>query len=77
MNKVVLITGSSKGVIQIAIATAKVKAVTGLCFHAFKINTIGVKISMNFINSLLMFSIPCWKEDFGFPVVIVCATLPK
>ena len=52
------ITGKSKGVIAIAIATAKVKAVIISCFQAFKINTKGIIASIKRINSLLIFSIP-------------------
>ena len=70
------ITGKSKGVMQIAIATANVNAVTGECFQAFRMKTIGVSININLINNLLILSIPVWKADFGFPV-IVCAILPK
>ena len=65
------ITGRRSGVIAIEIATANVNAVTILCFEKFKINTIGIIISINLINSLLMLSIPFWKAVFGLPVVIV------
>ena len=71
------ITGKSNGVIVIAIATAKVNAVTVPCFKAFKTNTRGIIASINLISNLLMLSIPFWKAVFGLPVVRVCATLPK
>ena len=52
------ITGSNSGVIPIAIATAKVNAVTISCFVTLKINTNGIIINMNLINMLLTLSIP-------------------
>ena len=52
------ITGRSNGVIAIAIATANVKAVTILCFEKLSIKTIGIIISINLINNLLILSIP-------------------
>ena len=52
------ITGNNNGVIHIATATANVNANIVSCFHAFMKNTIGINISMNFINILLILSIP-------------------
>ena len=52
------ITGSKRGVIAIAIATANVNAVTALCFQAFNKKTIGIIISIKRINNLLILSIP-------------------
>ncbi|CDE10856.1 unknown [Clostridium sp. CAG:354] len=71
------ITGSSKGVIPIAIATEKVKATSKSCFQALTINVSGIINNINLVNNLLIFSIPFWNSVFGFPDVIVCATLPK
>ena len=51
------ITGKSRGVIPIAIATANVNAVKDSCFQAVKINTIGIIITINLIRSLLIFLI--------------------
>ena len=52
------ITGNNSGVIHIAIATANVNAVTNSCFSTFITNTNGIINNINFINNLLMFSIP-------------------
>ena len=71
------ITGSRRGVIQIAIATANVKAVTGVCFHTFSMNTIGVRTIINLISNLLIPSIPFWNEDFCLLLESVFAILPK
>ena len=71
------ITGNNNGVIHIAIATANVNDVIILCFWTVSKNTIGINTSINFINSLLIFSIPFWNAVLGFPVVKVCATFPK
>ena len=51
------ITGRSRGVIVIAIATANVKAVIFPCLNILSAKTIGIIINMNFINNLLIFSI--------------------
>ena len=71
------ITGRRSGVIPIAIATAKVKAVIISCFQAFSKKTIGIIINMKRINSRLILSIPFWKAVLGFPTVKVWATFPK
>ena len=71
------ITGSSNGVIPIAIATANVNAVIVPCLAALAINVIGIKTSINLINNLLTLSIPFWKAVLGFSSVIVSATFPK
>ena len=71
------ITGKSKGVIAMAIATANVKAVTISCFHAFKRKITGISISIKWINNLLIFSIPFWNAVLGLPVVNVWAIFPK
>ena len=46
------ITGSKRGVIPIAIATANVNDINILCFHAFNKNTIGIKIINNSISNI-------------------------
>ena len=71
------ITGRSKGVMAIAIATAKVKAVTILCFEKLSINTTGITISINLINKRLILSIPFWKAVFGFWGAIDLTIFPK
>ena len=71
------ITGSKRGVIVIAIATAKVKASIVSCFWKLTINTREIRIIINLINNLLILSIPFWKLVLGFPRVKVCATFPK
>ena len=71
------ITGKSKGVIPIAMATENVKAVSDPCFALFSKNVIGINISINLIKSLLKLLIPFWKLVIGFPEVIVFATFPK
>ena len=61
----------------VAIDTANVNAVNVLCFQAFKTNVIGIITSINFINNLLIFSIPFSNAVLGFPEVNVCDTFPK
>ena len=70
-------TGSKRGVIPIAIATAKVKAVKVSCFQAVKIKTIGIIININLINNLLIPWTPFWKAVWGFLFVKVWAIFPK
>ena len=52
------ITGSKRGVIVIAIATAKVNDVTKLCFETIAKNTSGITITIILTNNLLILSIP-------------------
>ena len=49
------ITGRSKGVIPIAIATANVNDVKISCLADVKTKTIGIIISINFMSNLLIF----------------------
>ena len=65
------ITGNRRGVIVIASATANVNAITVSCFQIFSKNTIGIIISINLINNLLILSIPFWNAVLGLPDVIV------
>ena len=76
LSEIESITGSSRGVIPIAIATAKVKDNIKSCFQILIKNTRGIIISMNFINSLLILLTPFWKAVSGFPV-IVCAIFER
>ena len=71
------ITGNSSGVMQIAIATAKVNARIISCFSTFIKNTIGIIKIIILINNLLILSIPFWNAVFSFPEVTVFAIFPK
>ena len=51
-------TGNNKGVIPIAMATEKVNAIRTLCLFAVNKKVIGIITNINFIRSLLKFSVP-------------------
>ena len=52
------ITGSRRGIIPIAIATANVNAVSVSCFQAVNTNTRGIITIINFISNLLILCTP-------------------
>ena len=62
----------------IAIATANANAIKTSCFQLLTIKTIGIKISIKRIRSLLIFCTPTWKAVLGFLLVDkLSAILPK
>ncbi|MNT48388.1 hypothetical protein D3C72_1851690 [compost metagenome] len=71
------ITGNRRGVIPIAIATAKVKDNVSSCLLILIKKTIGINININLIKSFDMASTPFSNEVFGFDEVNVSAICPK